>query len=324
MEKFSAANWIPYKLNYIDNAKWTVNWLHLGSRRMTEPFFDDTIRICKMRQRENVLPERLSSADFLMEAAHDLPSLQPSAFIFHVSRCGSTLLSQAFTEPEENIVIAEAPLLDEILRAAEKQKDISSSVQETWLKAALQLMGQQRNFKETTYIIKLDSWHIHFYEQLRAWFPQSPFLFLYRKPSEVLASHQKQRGIHTVPGMVNSALLKVDTSRPFNGDFNSYTADVLQQYYLGMQRIYKLNNVNNFFFDYAGGVKEMITQFSQFTGINIKNQAQVDTRLGYHSKSANSVFKQDQALIDDEFFFKDCNDAYEHLKLMHHSIKDLK
>lgn len=321
MEKFGAANWIPYKLNCLSGKEWTVNWLHLSGRRMTEPFFDDTIRICKMRQRENGLPERLSSAGFLEEAAYDLPSLQPSAFVFHVSRCGSTLLSQAFTEPEENVVIAEAPLLDEILRSAEKQPDISSDIQETWLKAALQLMGQQRNFKETNYIIKLDSWHIHFYEQLRKWFPQTPFFFLYRKPNEVLASHQKQRGIHTVPGMVNSALLKIDASSPFNGDFNSFTADVLQQYYLGMQRICELNHPKNLFFDYADGVKEMIAEFSAFTGITVKDETQVNTRLGYHSKSVNAVFKPEPTLVNNEFFFESCNEAYEQLRLVHHLIK---
>jgi hypothetical protein len=285
-------NWIPYKLINEE-----VKWLDLGDRRMTDPFFDETIMKCRSAQRQRSSFNSVSNIDFLYEACKDLSFLEPSSFIFHVSRCGSTLLSQVFSQPEENIAIAEAPLLDEILSTGDR----------ALFQAAVQLMGQKRNGKETDYIIKLDSWHIHYYELLREWYPQTPFFFLYRRPDEVLASHDKRRGIHAVPGIVPHTLLKTKGPAFYGGNFTKYTADVLTQYYLAMRRI---SHPKNIFFDYASGGVEMVDVFSRFTGIPYTEE--MKTRLNYHSKSAEA-FKPEAPVDKEKYFFKDCQEAYEEL-----------
>ncbi|SHN12684.1 hypothetical protein [Chitinophaga sp. CF418] len=316
MQTSSITNWIPYKLNYTPQG-WIVKWLDLVDKRMILPFFDETIQVCRISQRQRSSLESLSTMDFAADVSNDLSALEPSAFVFHVSRCGSTLLSQAFSAPEENIVIAEAPLLDEILRAREHQPDLPLSILEDWFRAAVRLMGQQRNFKEQHYIIKLDSWHIHFYELLRQWYPHTPFFFLYRKPDEVIASHDKRRGIHSVPGMVSPALLKTDDPGQFGGDFNRYTAQVLQQFYLKLQSILELNYAQNCFFDYADGVQEMMAAFSHFSGVAIKDEEQVHDRLKYHSKASQEVFKPESFDNRERFFFQDAHNAYEQLRSSH-------
>lgn len=316
MQQAPIANWIPYRLSHSGNDGWIVKWMNLGNERMIHPFFDETIQVCRCRQKEKSSLESLSSAAFLSDACKDLVSLEPSAFIFHVSRCGSTLLSQAFSAPEENIAIAEAPLLDEILRADEKDAELSTSTRESWFRWATRLMGQKRNNKETAYIIKLDSWHIHFYELLRAWFPQTPFFFLYRRPDEVIASHEKKRGIHAVPGMISAALLKTAAPAHYQGDFNRYTAAVLEQYYLKMQNICQLAHPNNCFFDYADGVNEMVTAFSRFTGIPINEPEQVNERLRYHSKSPQQTFKPEPDANNNKYSFNSSQAAYEQLSIL--------
>jgi hypothetical protein len=316
MQHAPIANWIPYRLLYSIKNGWTAKWLDLGKERMTHPFFDETIQVCRCRQRERSALESLSSAGFLSVASESVHALAPSSFIFHVSRCGSTLLSQAFSDPEENIVIAEAPLLDEILRAAEKDAQISAVTRESWFRSAIKLMGQKRNFRESSYIIKLDSWHVHFYETLREWFPQTPFFFLYRRPDEVIASHEKKRGIHTVPGMVNSTLLRTGEPACYQGDFNRYTARVLQEFYIKMQHIHRLNHRYNYFFDYADGVNMMVDAFSRFANIPMKNSEQVHSRLQYHSKSPKEVFQPAVEQGNEKYFYEDCYAAYEQLKIL--------
>jgi hypothetical protein len=315
MQQALIANWIPYRLSYSNN-EWAVKWLDLGKERMIHPFFDETIQVCRCRQKERSRMESESHADFLAAACEGLLALAPSAFIFHVSRCGSTLLSQAFSAPEENIVIAEAPLLDEILRAREKDPQLSMATREHWFRSAIQLMGQQRNFRETNYIIKLDSWHIHFYELLREWFPQTPFFFLYRRPDEVIASHEKKRGIHTVPGMVSAELLKTADPATYQGDFNRYTAQVLEQYFVKLQAIHGLNHPGNDFFDYADGVQEMVEHFSSFTGIPIKDPDEMHLRLKRYSKAPQEVFQPVVLSGNEKYFFEDCHAAYEQLKVL--------
>ncbi|MCF6404490.1 hypothetical protein L3C95_16455 [Chitinophaga filiformis] len=318
MQTSFITNWIPYKLSYTPQG-WIVKWLDLADKRMILPFFDETIQVCRIKQRERSRLESMSTMDLAVDVSKDLPALEPSAFVFHVSRCGSTLLSQAFSAPEENIVVAEAPLLDEILRAREHQPDLSLSTLKTWFSTAVMLMGQQRNFKEQHYIIKLDSWHIHFYELLREWYPHTPFFFLYRKPDEVIASHDKRRGIHAVPGMVSPALLGIDDPAHFGGDFNRYTAQVLQQFYLKLQSILGLNHAYNCFFDYADGVQEMMASFSTFSGVVIKDEEQVHHRLKYHSKAAQEVFKPESFDNRERFFFQHTHDAYVQLRSLHTS-----
>lgn len=308
MNEFSPlANWIPYRLKY-DNGAWLLNWLNLDKKRMIEPFFDETINICRSKQRELSRFESCSGMSLLIDAGNTIKHLKPTAIVFHVSRCGSTLLSQAFAQSESCITIAEAPLLDEILRSAEI--DPASNLQrEALFKAALNMMGQIRTGNESAYIIKLDSWHIHFYALLREWFPEVPFFFLTRRPDEVMASHTKRRGLHMVPSLVNPLLLKTNMLPPFDGDFNTFGAEVLKQYYLELQVILNLNYRFNRFFDYSRGVKEMLESFSGFTGIELEEQ--MYGRLKFHSKSAGTTFSADSESAG--FSTKACQDAYQQL-----------
>jgi len=306
-------NWIPFALTYDPADQWILSWIDLQQRRITEPFFDETIQISKWRNLERSPLKSLSDPEFLIAAAQGIPHLKPTAFIFHVSRCGSTLLTQAFCQEEENIVIAEAPLLDEILRANEKDPHLTSEQQEKWFKAALNIMGQQRNFKESSYTIKLDSWHLHFYTLLRSWFPDTPFIFLFRKPEEVLASQEKRRGVHSVPGIISKALLRIDSSVAYLGDFNRYTADVIEQYYLRIIEVYQQGHPLNFFADYGDGVSQMISSFSKITGIKIKDPLKLQNRLAFHSKSPNEPFKGDLP-ADSRFTYKHLSQAYQQLK----------
>lgn len=312
MKTHPLKNWIPYRLFY-DQQQWLINWTDLQEIRITAPFFDETISISKYRNRERSSLQSLSNADFLTLAAQEILHLKPTAFIFHVSRCGSTLLSQAFSEEAENIVIAEAPLLDEILRSAEKDPEISVEQQEKWFKASLDLMGQFRNAKESDYIIKLDSWHIHFYSQLRNWFPDTPFLFLFRNPEAVIASHDKRRGMHAVPGLICPSLLKIDKTKDYQGNLNHYTADVMQQYYLELLDIHAQKHPFNTFADYADGVWQMVSLFSEVSGIEIRNRKRIEQRLTYSSKFPKELFKK-ESIPDPKFSYPQCHEAYQRLR----------
>src|SRR5690606_34626620 len=124
-----------------------------------------------------------------------LPAVAPTAFIFHVSRCGSTLLSQLLDLDEANIVLSEVPLLDQLLRLPETFPGISRAQQETALQATIRLLGQKRTGHEKQLFIKLDSWHVFFAATLRKQYPSVPFILLYRAPDEVFESHRRHRGM---------------------------------------------------------------------------------------------------------------------------------
>ena len=291
--KANLKNWIPYQLAWAKQ-EWKVDWLDLGDHAVSEPFFDETISICisSMRMRSRFHPQ--SDLSFLLQAAASVQSLAPTAFIFHVSRCGSTLLSQALTTDQDHIVIAEAPLFDQVLRMREKDVSLTGQELKDIFLAAIQLMGQQRTGREKHYFIKLDSWHLHFYALLREWFPDTPFYFLSREPAAVLASHQKRRGIHSIPGYILPAVFAMELKPAHFEDFNLYTATVLGGYYNRLKSCHDLNFQHNHFYDHSWGMQGMVPHFLSAIGLEILKPTMTD-RIGFHSKYPNLPFQQEMS-----------------------------
>jgi len=281
MEKLH--NWIPYKLEN-QNDTWQVRWMDLAERHIAEPFFDETIMICLSRMRERSFYTPLSDPEFLVEASLNVKALAPTAFIFHVSRCGSTLLTQALSLDAGNVVYAEAPLLDNILSATFKDEKITIKETERWFKAAIQMMGQQRKSQYQQLFIKLDSWHIHFYPLLRKWFPETPFYFLTRKPDAVILSHHKRRGLHSVPGMIIANLLKIKIDDRHYRDFNFFTAQVLENYYQAIYNLVIAQHPLDHFYDYNWGMDHLFEHFFTSIGKENAHEAEMHRRLSFHSK----------------------------------------
>jgi len=133
------------------------------------------------------------------------PGIPPTAFIFHTSRWGSTLVSQLAAALPATVVISEAPPVDQILRsgaAPERRIEL--------LQALLSALGQPRRGDERHFFVKFDAWHTMELPLVRRAFPDVPFVFLYRDPAEVIASQMRMPGIHMIPGMLDPSLLGLD------------------------------------------------------------------------------------------------------------------
>ena len=182
----SMRGWFPVALD-----EHAVSWRHLPAG-FTEPFFGDTLRAQPREERRvcRTLHGRLADAG---------EALAPSVFIFHSSRCGSTLLAQMLAALPQCVVHSEPPVLDDFfaLFGAAPQADAAAL-----LRRLLEALGQRRNSTDTHYVVKLDCWHLRHLPLLRAAFPDTPFWFLYREPAAIMASHRRQRGPQMVPNLV--------------------------------------------------------------------------------------------------------------------------
>lgn len=300
------SNWIPYKLEIVDQ-RVRVLWLDLADRYIAEPFFDETIQKNRLHMRSRSRLISVSDLDSLCDWGRVIEGIQPSAFIFHVSRCGSTLLSQCLATDTHNIVIPEAPLLDEILNLAEELLPIGIS-REQLFKAALAFLGQRR-LGQAQFFVKLDSWHIHRYAGLRQWFPNTAFYFLSREPRAIIRSHEKRRGIHMIPGYLQNIANPIKVEERHYQNFSLFTADVLMGFYEEMSKIRALHNPLDCFFDYAQGMQEMLSDFDRHVGDVILNREEAAGRLSYHSKYPEQAFKEEQEEWC-EFPYQDCLDSY--------------
>ncbi|HXQ16372.1 MAG TPA: aspartyl beta-hydroxylase [Caulobacteraceae bacterium] len=204
--------WMPARV-WRRDAELLLDWVWLGQARLTEPFYEESIARASGGPRP-----RLSTP--LAAVARPSGGLAPSGLIFHMSRCGSTLVSQMLAASSANIVVSEAPPIDGVVRAGLPQAERLAL-----LRAMVLALGQVRNAGETRYFIKLDSWHACALPLFRAAFPATPWVFLYREPSAVMVSHARRVGMQMVADLVRPAFLGLDAGGQTWGE--DYHAQVL-------------------------------------------------------------------------------------------------
>ncbi|MGZ9735576.1 sulfotransferase family protein [Flavobacterium sp. GNP002] len=282
-------HWIPYKLIEKNNDVY-FEWIYLGDRKYTDPFFEETISKCKSHPYNSKAVRVVSTIENLLDWSKQLISVQLKSLVFHVSRCGSTMLSQSLVTSSGNIMISEAPLIDQILRTTVfdfKQKCVL-------VEAVIRLLGQKRFPEQKNLIIKLDAWHIFNVAQFRLIFPELPFMLLYREPTEILKSHQKMTGMHMVPGLIPHSVFGITCKVITEISHKQYGALVLEKYFQAFLDFYATDH-NVLMCNYNDGMQSVIERFISFVVIYYSTDEvnEMFERLKKHSKNENAVFNGD-------------------------------
>jgi hypothetical protein len=293
MNSHPLQNWIPFRLDFYDK-ELNCRWLYVADKKYIEPFFHETTAKCGSFEENRKFLKSVSTLEGLIEFAQDLPTIAPTAFIFHVSRCGSTLLAQLLSLDEHNIVLAEPPIFDEVLREiAFKNTDISEEIINESLKAVVKFLGQKRTGLEKNFFIKLDSWHIFYYEKLRKLYPETPFVFSFRRPDEVIRSQLKESGMHAYPGVIQPEIFGLTLEEILAVERPVYVAKVLEKYFDQYLQIVE-NDKNAIFINYSAGILTNLDKIEQILQLKIKptiKQKMIE-RTKFHSKSPNTVFSE--------------------------------
>lgn len=196
----SLAQWTPIRIHW-EQGYPMLDWAYLGEQRFVEPFFDETVERL-LRRPFGLLFRHQTPIAALGELEALTPGLPPTGFIFHMSRCGSTLVAQMLAALPQNIVIAEAGPVDAILRAHWRDPSVSDEQRIAWLRGLLSAYARPQVAGERHFFVKFDSWHTVALPLVQRAFPDVPWIFLYRDPVEVLVSHERQKGAQMVPGML--------------------------------------------------------------------------------------------------------------------------
>lgn len=219
------AGWVPIRIDW-QGSRAMVDWGYLGSRRFTEPFFSQTIHPC-VRHPADVLFRHQTPLEGLGEITANIASARPAGFVFHMSRCGSTLVSQMLAALPQNLVLSEAGPIDDVLRAHFRDPRITDDQRIQWLQWLVAALARRRNPAEQELFIKFDCWHVMFLPLIQRAFPGVPWVFLYREPLEVMASAQKQLGGQMIPGVLPPALFGWDAGQVAGMSLYEYAARVL-------------------------------------------------------------------------------------------------
>jgi len=175
-----------------------LDWLHFGGAPLAAPFFEEDLRYARTRPFNRFTHYRMPLAALAEQAPATLAA--PDGLIFHMSRCGSTLVAQMLAALRDTVVVSEARPLDQIVQLAHERADAPLALRAGLLRAMVGALAGAPANEGGRYFVKLDSWHTLALPLFRAAFPDTPWIFLYRDPVEVLVSHMRMRGMQTVPG----------------------------------------------------------------------------------------------------------------------------
>jgi len=176
------ASWVPLAVNF-DGPSPTVDWGDLGVRRFDQPFFDETVARWVA---ENPTARVQRTGIDMLTTLDQAPSLEPSGFIFHSSRCGSTLLARMLRQNPGCVVVSEPSVINAVLSANASVIDEDSKVR--LLRLVIRALGRRRLGDERHYVVKLSSWNICRRALFARAFPNRPTVWLQRRPAEVLRS----------------------------------------------------------------------------------------------------------------------------------------
>ena len=221
------AGWTPIDVRW-QNARLLVDWCRLGDVRFTDPFFEQTVARL-LRDPARMFFRHQTPVETLEYLTGAQPAVPPTGFIFHLSRCGSTFLAQMLAALDQNIVISEAPAIDQVLSAHRRDPRITDARRIAWVRGLVSALARPRRGDERHVFVKFDSWHTLELPLLAEAFPDVPWIFLYRDPVEVLVSHQRQRGSQMIPGGLDPRLLGLDPSAAAALSLDEYAARVLAQ-----------------------------------------------------------------------------------------------
>ena len=185
-EASELANWVPSRL-WWHQGRLAVTWIELGGLRFDRPFFHQTLDAALAREgapepRHSGLPALIAEAQRALGAGESMGP--PAGFVFHMSRCGSTLVSSSLACEPSALVLAEPNPLGDYFEVAQA---LPPAERGQLLRALLILLGRRRA-DESVFVIKAMSQLTVFLPFLLQALPQARWVFVYRDPVEVLVS----------------------------------------------------------------------------------------------------------------------------------------
>ncbi len=272
--------WLPYRYQ---PKQQLISWL-IRIGHAIEPFQDEYISRCR-QQLVNQIIQPCTKLDFVLQQTKNLMSVTPAGFIFHLSRCGSTLISGCLSELDSTCVFSESPLLTELLL----DSNLSSEQQKTFLRAFINLQAAAFSDRPQM-IIKWNAWDIFRWELIHELYPQVPAIFLVRDPVEILASHQRSAGRH-MAGDISLADVHA-VFKPANAEQTllAWQTRVLGTLLGEMNRVKHQNAILRV--DYksldVAGINEICHHFGLHS-----HSDRFTRRLKFHSKTPQVIFSSD-------------------------------
>jgi hypothetical protein len=273
--KQSLRNMIPAAIR-VDNQRLIVGWSVPLRSIYTTPMYDWTIDSTEFL---------FTDAAVLEEYADAFDDAKVRGIIFHMSRCGSTAIANAFRETDRTLVLSESAALSRIVRGDEFNPLQLEPSQRITLARGF-LAAVLKEFPSNALVIKMPSfasWDVGYVASL---FPNAPWLFSSRAPGDVMASLESSpsrwhKTISTNTNMIHTLGFTPET------EIRIITARILTRFLTSSM---SAANARAHFLDYAELTADTVSSLV-YTFLNIEPTPErfkrVEQSLTYYSKSLN-------------------------------------
>lgn len=159
-----------------------ISWFDFGDMHLRETFLEISAEE-RMSQHTDALTV-VTDLDLLETPDLYDDAFSPSGFIFHVGRCGSTLLAKALSSLERHIVIKEAEPVQQLLGV--EYEEVFRDKRALYFPSLINIYGHRRLPVHERFFVKFSSNHVKRLDMIRRLYPGVPWLFLYRNPYEII------------------------------------------------------------------------------------------------------------------------------------------
>jgi hypothetical protein len=179
MDSSDQEKWIPLELTREESPDARkLKWIMRENWSFKEPFLMDSV----LKNAKNG-KTKITEIDELLKYFQAPSALDPAGFIFHLSRCGSTTVSQMLAKDPQNLMLSEPGAAEAVLGLKE-----SVSKKLALFVSAINAFSASRIPPERRIFVKFsgsDAW----LKWMKLAYPKTPWIFIYREPAEVLRSN---------------------------------------------------------------------------------------------------------------------------------------
>ncbi|MBX7220290.1 MAG: hypothetical protein K1Y36_10130 [Blastocatellia bacterium] len=286
------AGWVPAYLTW-ETPLPAISWVYQDAPLLAEPFFEHTLANA-VRSPFGLLFRRQTSLAELSHLLARRPEVVPTGFIFHMSRCGSTLVSNLLKTLPETRVISEPGVVSALLRFFHRNPDFPFAEKILHLKNLVQALGYQPDGRPAgRFFLKLDALDTLALPLFQAAFPTVPWIFVFRRPVEVLVSNLNEISGGMFPGTFHPTWVGISWEDAFNLPPETYMARLLGRV---CETAVSCSSPHSRFIDYEtlpGAVWTTVADFFQLD-LSPTDVERMQSAAGFDAKRPDQTFQDDR------------------------------
>jgi hypothetical protein len=255
--------------------------------------FDSTIHYA-LQLPFNTLFRHQTPIEVLAEWQVRSPGMKPSGFIYHVSHCGSTLVSRLLAAVPGNLVLSEPRPVDLLARSHLRAPAAPVEQRAAWLQWMVSALGQPRTGNERRYFIKFDGRTLFQLPFVRQAFPAVPWIIQYRNPLEVLVACLREPSSATTPGVIGENYSNIPPDQAGAMPVEEYAARVIATFFEAAANLYDGSGI---LVDYSQLPEAVWGDIARHFGVTLSAEEieRMQEETGFNAKKPGERFTNDTA-----------------------------